>query len=285
MARRRSVRAGRWRDLRAYLGAAAVRRPPSESARDATCLWGGERGDELALRLLAEAPRHLASGGRAVVLASFPIVDDQPIEVRGRRAIGDAPVSALVIETPEAGIDELAARDALVFHPAFDAAYVEDVVATRAHLARAGIRAVRQSIVVLERGAHVWTATFATRPLGRARIAMPRIASLLAANDLLAGDEKALDAARLRLASGLSFEPTTPPASGASTVILPDDMPGIVAAIPAPVHALLAAVHASPNVAAALSEMSANMANRAAVISKQREAIRAALRHGLLEVH
>jgi SAM-dependent methyltransferase len=57
-----------------------VTQPPYYPGNELTFLHGGPRGDELARRLLAQIPKHLAPGGRALVFTSWP--DDHRHEHR-----------------------------------------------------------------------------------------------------------------------------------------------------------------------------------------------------------
>jgi hypothetical protein len=103
---------------------------------------------------------------------------------------------------------------------------------------------------------------------------------------LLAQDAAALERARLRFPLGVSFDPPKPPANGTTLIQFPADMPGEGAAIPALVHSCLVVVHESPDVAAAIKRVSASVPapKRELAIAQQREAIRGALRRGILQL-
>lgn len=110
-----------------------------------TYLHGGRLGDELALRILGEAPAALAPGGRALVLFDAPVLEGASMEQRLREAIGDRGVGAFAVVAPGLRAEMQAIAYSSVRHPALDAAYAESVETYLAHLDAIGS----------ERGLHV----------------------------------------------------------------------------------------------------------------------------------
>jgi len=91
-----------------------------------TYLHGGDAGDELALRFLADIPAVLAPGGRALVTFDTAERTDAPTGTRVREALGDAVVDLVLLIAPgptldrqKVGYASLAAPD---LGPAFEAA-------------------------------------------------------------------------------------------------------------------------------------------------------------------
>ena len=111
-----------------------VARPPGVDT--ATFLHGGERGDELALRLLAALPDRLAPGGRACLLVDWPLVDDEPLERRVRAALASQRLDVLLVELPRPDLDDYCARYGNAQHPTYGAAFDKAAVDLREHLER-----------------------------------------------------------------------------------------------------------------------------------------------------
>ena len=259
-----------------------VPRPPGEG--EVPFLFGGARGDEIALRLIGGIASALTPGGRAVMMADWPIVDgdDAPIEARVRRALGKGEFKVLVIETPSADIDETCAYDALTTHPHLDEAYARAAISRRDHLAKTKVSAVVQSIVVIVRGSPSWTATVHARPLGQSRPSRERIDKIVAAHDLLQEPPAALLRAALRLVPGTVFAPD---GKGGVDAHVPDQALAPVLGMSIASHRFLVLLDASPNARTAIEQLaSATGDELAPLTSRVLDAVRIALARGVIEI-
>lgn len=148
--------------------------PQVPDSRHTTFLHGGSRGDELAMRVLAETLDHLDTGGRAYVLSEWPIRDDT-LAARMRESLGPRGDLTLFL-APNKDVDGIVAHYAAASRPALDAAYRDEAIALRDHVNRAGIRALATGLVVLRAGAEAGrTETVAIRhphdaPLARTSV-------------------------------------------------------------------------------------------------------------------
>src|SRR6185369_13970237 len=111
--------------------------PRADGVAGAAFLYGGSRGDEIALALLAGLRDRLAPGGRAVLMVEWPEHGDEPLERRLRAAAGDG-LDLLVLRAKAAGLDEHAVSYAAAFHPTLDAAFEREATKRREHLDQAG---------------------------------------------------------------------------------------------------------------------------------------------------
>lgn len=178
--------------------------PRPAGSDGATYLYGGRRGDEMPLEVLGGVARHLNDAGRAVMLVLWPIVDDEPIETRVRRAVADSSASVLVLASPSVDLDEWCASHAAVEEPTLGEPFERRAVELRRHLDELGIRGLRLSFTVVVRGSAAtgWTRGMDILPLSRARPRARHIDALIASNDLVHAGDDALLGARLRLPAG-----------------------------------------------------------------------------------
>ncbi len=165
----------------------------------ATFLHGGTRGDELALRVVAESLEHLTPNGRAYVLCDWPIVEGATPAARMRQALGSRGALALLL-APNKDLDEVAVHYAAAAGPTLDASFRGAVIALRDHYEQAGVRALATGLAVLG-ATSAWTETVSIRhvhdaPLHRA--AVEGWLDVLA----LAHDEARLARTRLALPAG-----------------------------------------------------------------------------------
>jgi SAM-dependent methyltransferase len=185
--------------------------PPFVAWRDgaplSTFVHGGARGDELALRLLGEAPSLLRSAGRALVLADWPLVAGDALDVRVRTAIGDAHVDVLVMQSPPKNLDDYCALHAAMEHPQLGEGFTRAAIAQRDHLERLGVRGIAMAFVVVEPATHGvgWTSFLAVRHVSDAPISAEAIDRLVVARQLAYGSGDAMAAARLRLPQGAAL--------------------------------------------------------------------------------
>lgn len=135
-----------------------VCRPPD--AVPTPFLFGGERGDELALSLLRSLPSHLAPNGRAFVMVEWPEIEGAPSFPERIRAAVGAASDVLVLQRPASDLDEHCAIYGRVGLGS-DAGYERAVMRYREHLEAQGISALHTSYLVVRRRAGVeagWTA-------------------------------------------------------------------------------------------------------------------------------
>jgi precorrin-6B methylase 2 len=259
-----------------------VARPPGHG--DVPFLYGGARGDEVALRLIEQLAQSLTPGGRAVIMADWPTIeaDDAPIETRVRRALGKGDFKLLVVETPNADIDEQCAYDALTTHPHLDDAYARAAMARRDHLAKMRVSAIVQSIVVIVRGSPSWTATVHARPLGASRPSKERIDKVFAARDLLQEPPTSLLRAKLRLVKGTLF---VPDGKGGVDAHAPDHALAPRLGMSVASHRFLVLLDVSESARTAIEQLaSATGEDLASATSRGLEAVRIALARGVIEI-
>jgi len=166
-------------------------------------LFGGDRGDELALRILAEVSRYLNPGGRAVVLSDWPILEGERLEDRIAASVAPAGASVLLLRYPAHDLDSIAAHYASVEHPDLGENFARATVRCREHLDDMGIRGLAMGLVVVHRSApdRRWTGLVDVPQSDADWVASSRIDKLVAARELAADGRKLIDA-RLRVPAG-----------------------------------------------------------------------------------
>lgn len=174
-------------------------RPEGEAAT--TYLHGGRRGDELALRFVADGARLLAPGGIAALHFDSAVRDGESLPERLRQAIGDAPAELLALVSKGPTPDQQAMYYAAMDHPDLGAEYERLAAANREHLESLGVTEISRVLAVLRRPRE------GAVPGGRYRIVLQAppvnrlrpgaVREALAGLDLASGDEAALLAARL----------------------------------------------------------------------------------------
>lgn len=166
-----------------------------------TYLHGGRRGDELALRFVADSARLLAPGGVAALHFDSVVRPDEPLPERLRQAIGDAPAELLALVSRGPTPDQQAMFYAAMDHPDLGEDYERLATANRDHLEALGVTEISRVLAVLRRPRQ------GAVPGGRYRIVLQAppvnrlrpgaVREALAGLDLASGDESALLAARL----------------------------------------------------------------------------------------
>jgi len=173
---------------------------------DRVYLFGGTRGDELAFRILSEAPRYLSPCGRAVVLSQWPILDGECLEDRIAAAVAPAGGSVLLLRYAGHDLDNFAAHYAAVEHPDLSESYARAAVSCRSHLEEMGIRGLSMGLVVVHNGApeRRWTGVIDVPQSDVDWITSSRVDKLVDAREL-AADASRLIEARLRVPAGTVF--------------------------------------------------------------------------------
>ncbi len=194
-----------------------VARP--EGVAESTFVHGGPRGDELPLRVLAGAAAHLTEGGRAVVLADWPLLDGDALEGRVAAAVAGGAADALVLQSPSKNMDEYCAMLAAVEHPELGDAFSRAAIAHREHLAHLGLRGLALAFVVVTRGSGR-TSLVPIRHVGDVAVTAASVERLLGARELASAPDEALAAARVRIPAGARLlEQPMPDGSPASVVV------------------------------------------------------------------
>ena len=249
------VRLGdRYEPVRGERFARIVSQPPFLARRPggaaSSFAHGGERGDELSLGVVAGAAAHLAAGGRALVLADWPLFHHDAIEVRVRAVIGDTG-GAVVLASPPKNLDEYCAALAAAEHPTLDDAFAQAACAQRDHFERLGLRGVAQALVVVEAAIGRPAALLGVRHTQDAPIAATDVDRIVAAQALAtSSDRAALLAARLRLPRGtrLVEQPAAHGAPAAVIVHFPPTRPEWPVVVTPATAAILRAIDQSPSV-------------------------------------
>jgi SAM-dependent methyltransferase len=232
-----------------------VAQPPfialREGASRSTFMHGGTRGDEVSLRLIAEAAPRLAPGGRALVLADWPLIAGDGLDVRVRSALGEARIDALVLQSPSKNLDEYCVLHAAMEHPNLGDAFARSAIAQRDHLDRLAIQGLGLALVVLESAQReTWTSQAGIRHWSDAAITTQAIDRLMAAHRLAHAGREAIDAARLRLPQGAHcVDQPMPNGDPASVVVtLPSGRPEWPVVLDAYAAAIVSRIAAAPTV-------------------------------------
>jgi SAM-dependent methyltransferase len=254
-----------------------------------TYLYGGARGDELPLRVLAGLRAHLAPGGRAVMQVEWPEVDGDPVMARVRAALAADDLDALLLESPSRDLDRYCAAYAAAQFPQLGAPFEQGAMARRDHLAAQRIVGLRLTLTVVERasGRHGWSAVLPMRSLQDTMVTSRRIDRLLAARALALAGREALLAARLRLPEGTVFVAVHDPTDAGADAITARLGPR---ALTEDLHLdrgsaeLLEAIHQSPDARAACARVASEHGlDQEEAIARILPAIVQALECGLLE--
>lgn len=176
--------------------------PRPDGVREASFLYGGTRGDELALALLGGIPAHLAPGGRAVLFVEWPDDGTEALETRLRKALRSDDVNLLVLRMPPSNLDSHAASYAAGLHPALGPEFEASALLRREHFERQGIRRLDPTLTIIERGASPgFTELVPVMRLSNIAPTSDRIDKMMSARKL-AGSPTDLLASTLRVPEG-----------------------------------------------------------------------------------
>jgi SAM-dependent methyltransferase len=261
-----------------------ARRPDVEAS---AFVHGGERGDELTLRVIAGAPSRLAPGGRGVVLADWPLLDGDSLDGRVRHALGGAAADALVLQSPAKNLDDYCTSVAAAEHPRLGDAFARAACAQRDHFERVGVRGVAQALVVLEAPGTGRVNLVAVRHGHDAPITSEILDRMVMAHGLACGAERSLLDARLRLAPGtrLVDQPSAHGAGAAVIVQLPATRPEWPFVLEPEAAIALRGIDQAPSVLeAARAAAGRGGESLEAAVGRIAAVARDALRRGALEV-
>jgi len=167
-----------------------------------TFLHGGQKGDELAFRLLGDLGMHLRPRGVALVLFDSPVRQNATLDARVREAVGPA-LDISVFSQGGLGPDRQALGYAALADPTFGDAYREAAVRYRAHLLRQGINEVTHSLVLVRAadgaGHSGWTMSLV---VARFPNDWNEVRSFLKGIDLAVAGEDAIASAHVRPREG-----------------------------------------------------------------------------------
>lgn len=263
--------------------------PQPEGVEGSTFLYGGRRGDEIAMRLLGSVTKHLSPGGRAVLFVEWPEYGDKPLAERLRDALGPG-ANLLILRMPDASLDAHAAAYAAGLHPGLGPAFEAEALGRRENFARQGIRALAPTVTVIERadGAPGWTALVPIEPLSRVRFTADRLDKILHARAVAASRSRLL-ATKLRVPEGTRFtqEQVGPGAEVPSTLAARFSPEALLPPLDMTIEllGLVTMVHEADSARAGIDRFAEVLEIPPAQALKQgAPAIEEALLHGLLEV-
>jgi SAM-dependent methyltransferase len=263
--------------------------PRAEGVAQASALYGGFLGDEVALSMLSAVPRHLTAKGRAVLIVEWPEHGQGSLEQRLRAAVGEGP-DLLVLRAPDTDLGVHATAYAAGFHPTLGPAFAADVRARLEHFERAGIRALAPTLVIVARpeAKDGWTAVLPIQSLAHVSVTSERIDKLLAARTLTRKPD-ALLAAKLRVPEGTELSQTQmgPGAEVPSTLSarFPPDAAVRPIEMTMDLLFLITLIHEAPSLNAALPKIAEVLQiSREEALTKGVAAAKEALLYGILEV-
>ena len=260
-----------------------------DGATGARFLYGGTRGDEIALALLEGLGAHLTAGGRAVLYVDWPAVGDTPLDQRLRAALRGAALDLLVLKAPDVSLDVHALAYAAGTHPVLDDAFEHEVHLRRAHFDRHGIRAIQPTITVVTHaeGSGGETIVLPIDPFGTIAPTSQRIDKLLLARSLVRCPERLLQT-RVRVPEGtrLVQEQIGPGADVPSRLFAHFSAQACVAPMELTVGMLhlITVVHESSTVEVGLRRLAEEQEIPDSEIGQTVPAVQEALTRGLLEV-
>jgi SAM-dependent methyltransferase len=181
--------------------------PHPPGARNATYLYGGQRGDELPLRILAGVPGHLTPRGRAVLMVEWPEYGGEPFESRIAAASGGSDARGLHFRLPPGDPDLHCGMYAAAEAPGLGEAFDARVRQWRDHFAAQHIRSLRTVCTVMERNPDVpaWSAAIDLPGESTSALQGAAIDRHVANRDLARLGRQALLDATLRIPAGAVF--------------------------------------------------------------------------------
>lgn len=262
--------------------------PRPAAAREASYLFGGERGDELPKAVVEGAAAHLTPDGRALISIDWPVVDGDPIL---ERAAAVLPENASLLQLAADHVSADAPASAYSAHedPTIREDYAKSVFRWRDHFAAHGIKGVQPTLNVVALGSPQPFRDRSELDAPFRSLSPARVSSLFDARELLAAGDDALRAARLRTPDDwvLSREaPLANPQEGVYKVRRRIDegfAAGSEAEVPENILALIHAVHQSESIESWIASAAPRMGRTPSQLwPEAREFLHTALRSGLL---
>ena len=172
--------------------------PMPQGSKPATYLFGGPRGDELPMQVLADTTARLADGGSAILLIHFPQIAQETIPNRVRAAIRTPAADLLILQFPPIDLNLFAFAYSSISLPDYGEGFRHEVTTWLDHFRRTGIAAILPCFAVIRKRG---------RRKGWTRLALPALGTptpisidqLFRRFDLLALDDAGLLGAALRL--------------------------------------------------------------------------------------
>ncbi|MBK8257012.1 MAG: methyltransferase [Polyangiaceae bacterium] len=124
--------------------------PMPEGVHNATFLYGGSRGDELALTVFSKVAEHLTPKGRAVFRVDWPLYGEIALEDRLFQTIGSAS-DLVLVSAPTVSNEDHASAYASGAHPLLDDAFDREAEQRIEHLERHHINGIVPSIVAVQK--------------------------------------------------------------------------------------------------------------------------------------
>jgi SAM-dependent methyltransferase len=180
-----------------------VARPPDQAV--VTFLHGGAEGDELAMRIIAGAPRVLEPAGVAVVLFDAP-VRTESLHDRLRAAVGASGTDVAALHAPGIHPDMQAIGYATLEDPTFGPTYAAAALRYRNHLEAVGVSEVTHTLAVIRArpspDAEGWTIGL---PVPRLPANWTELETFLRGLDLATLDDETLASVRVTPRAGMAL--------------------------------------------------------------------------------
>ncbi|HKE21549.1 MAG TPA: class I SAM-dependent methyltransferase [Bryobacteraceae bacterium] len=179
-----------------------VSRPPG--AHEAAYLYGGDRGDELPMRLLENVCAHLAPRGRAVLLIQWPDAGGPPPEERIPNAAACDDARVVVLRYPPPDLDYHCAMYASSEVRPGSHSLDERFSLWRGHLESLGIQRLQSTLMTIQRDPEVpaWTAALDLPQESTDQVTSASIDQLIANYNLANTDSGSLLRSTLRPPAG-----------------------------------------------------------------------------------
>lgn len=257
-------------------------------AADATFLYGGSVGDELAARILSQLPGRLTDNGRAVLLVAWPLGAERSLAQRISSALETDELDVAVLQGPPTPIDQHCAEHAAAEVGGSDELYETTFQKQRDHFERLGVEALSTTLTVVE-PARKRPGSLRTIPSARivgSDITSAELSALFAARTI-AADPETLKSATLRVPSDTMFVEERTGLDDEDAVALyvrfPPSSSKAGARVPGELLKVVSYVHLAPTVRDGLHQIADDEgAPRADAIAKLLPIVRDALLRGVL---
>jgi methylase of polypeptide subunit release factors len=183
--------------------------PMPENSAPTTYLFGGIRGDELPLRVMAGAAPRLREGGRAVILIQWPELEGDPIDDRVRSAVSSSEVDLLLVNFPSLDANTFCLAYSSFTQRELGVVFETDLIRWRAHFGRMKVSSMRHCFNILRKNSkrRGWTKEVFPA-MGHATPSS--IDRIFARYDLLSAGDQALLSAKLIIREDAILETEQP---------------------------------------------------------------------------